>query len=375
MGRNKMASDWMSKLTKDFGKVAADMPSPTDNVIQLPSPSFNWAVGNGGITEGKAVCFFGPESGGKSLLMYLTIIQIQQKYPDGICILFDAEYSYNKDWFIKLGGDASRLIVRQTNDPLKIFDYMSPEGELYEMLQDGAPVKAVAIDSVKSIRYPKDIKSKTTDLTMGGGGASYLGSALKGVLPVVREFGLTTILVQQVYEEMDQYKKMSNPWIVPDGRALKHFCDYMVQVERLETKAGRIEDGKDIAGNAYQVGHIVRCKCKKNRVGAPYRVAQFSLSYQEGIVDTANELFDLAKSLGVVYHPVNPETGKVSNMMWQIGNHDPVRGEANLRKMVLESQELQDEIVQALGGVSEEAADARNKSMDTTDVDLDLSGL
>ena len=164
-------SNWMSKLTKDFGTIAADMPSPTECTISLPSPSFNWAVGNGGLTEGKAVCFFGPESGGKSLLMYLTMIQIQQKYPDGICILFDAEYSYNKDWFAKLGGDVNRLIVRQTNDPIKIFDYMSPEGELYEMLQDGAPVKCVAIDSVKSIRYPKDVKAKTTDLTMGGVGS------------------------------------------------------------------------------------------------------------------------------------------------------------------------------------------------------------
>ena len=252
---------------------------------------------------------------------------------------------------------------------------MSPEGELYEMLQDGAPVKCVAIDSVKSIRYPKDIKAKTTDLTMGGGGASYLGPALKGVLPVVREFNLTTILVQQVYEEMDQYKKMANPWIVPDGRALKHFCDYMVQVERLETKAGRIEDGKDIAGNAYQVGHIVRCKCKKNRVGAPYRVAQFSLSYQEGIVDTANELFDLAKSLGIVYHPVNPETGKTNVQMWKVGSHDPIRGEANMRKFVVESPEVQSEIIGLLGNVTVEMEEERNKELETTDVDLDLSSI
>ena len=366
---------WMSKLTKDFGTIAADMPSPTDSVISLPSPSFNWAVGNGGMTEGKAVCFFGPESGGKSLLMQLSLIQIQKKYEDGIVIVFDAEYSFNKDWFAKLGGDVNRLIVRQTNDPLKIFDYMSPEGELKEMLQDGAPIKAVAIDSVKSIRYPKDVKSKTTDLTMGGGGASYLGSALKGVLPVIREFNITTFLVQQVYEEMDQYKKMANPWIVPDGRALKHFCDYMIQVERLETKAGRIEEGKDIAGNAYQVGHVVRCKCKKNRVGAPYRVAQFSLSYKEGIIDTGNELFDLAKSLGVVYHPTNQETGKVNNQMWAVGDHDPIRGEANMRKFVVTNPGVQSEIIEALGGVSQESIDAHNEEMKMEDIDVDLANL
>lgn len=371
-----MSTDkWMSKLTKDFGKVAEEMPAPTDSVIEMPSPSLNWALGNGGIVEGKAVCYFGPESGGKSLLMQLNLIQIQRKYPEGIVVLFDAEYSFNKEWFRKLGGDTSRLIVRQTNDPIKIFDYASPEGELYEMLQDGAPIKAIAIDSVKSIRYPKDIKKKTTDMNMGGGGASYLGPALKGLLPVIREFNITTILVQQVYEEMDQYKKMANPWIVPDGRALKHFCDYMIQVERLETKAGRIEDGKDIAGNAYQVGHVVRCKAKKNRVGAPYRVAQFSLSYDSGIIDTGNELFDLAKSLGVVYHPENPETGKVNNQMWQFGNYDPIRGEANMRQWVLENSDVQKEIVASFSGVSEEVEKARNEEMKMEDINLDPDDL
>jgi len=371
-----MSTDkWMSKLTKDFGKVAEDLPAPSDSVIPMASPSLNWAIGNGGLVEGKAACYFGPESGGKSLLMQCNLIDIQRKHPKGIVVIHDAEYSFNKIWFQKLGGDLSRLIVRQSNNPVKIFDYMSPEGEMYEQLQEGAPIKAVAIDSVKSIRYPKDVKKKTTDLTMGGGGASYLGPALKGLLPVIREFNITTLLVQQVYEEMDQYKKMANPWIIPDGRALKHFCDYMIQVEKLETKAGRIEDGKDIAGNTAQIGHIVRCKIKKNRLAAPYRVAQFSLSYEQGIVDTGNEVFELAKSLGIVYHPVNDETGKINSQMWKVGNHDAIRGEANIKQFIVESQSVQQEIISLLNNVNDSVIDNHNKSLIMEDVNLDPDDL
>jgi recombination protein RecA len=369
------SNKWLTKLTKDFGTLAQDMPKPADSVISLPSPSFNWAVGNGGIVKGKAVCLFGPESGGKSLLMQLIMAQIHQEDPEAIGILFDSEFAFNPEWFKKLGGDPGRLIVRQTNDPQKIFDYMSPEGEMYEMLQEGAPIRFVGLDSVKGVRYPKDIKKNTTDQTMGGGGASYLGPALKGVLPVIREFNITTILVQQVYEEMDQYKKMNNPWIVPDGRALKHFCDYMIQVEKLETKAGRIEEGSNIHGGAQQVGHIIRLKCKKNRVAAPYRTAQLTLKYENGIVDTENELFDLAKSLGLIYHPVNPDTGKVSNLMWKFGDHDPVKGEANMREAVVGNPQLQKEILAALGQVSEEAVNARNEQMSVDSIDIDLSDL
>lgn len=361
----------MSKLVSDFGTIAADMPAPSSSVIELPSPSLNWAIGNGGLVEGKALCLYGPESGGKSLLMQLVLAEIQRKYPDGICVLFDAEYAFNPVWFKKLGGDPDRLVVRQTNDPLKIFDYIS--GEMLQMVQDGCPIKAISIDSVKSIKYPKDAnKKQSTDQTMGGGGASYLGSALKSVTPVIRENNITTILVQQIYEEMDQYKKMRNPYIVPDGRALKHFCDYMAQVDKGETSKSVVEVGETMTGGKQQIGHKVTVKFKKNRVGAPYRTAQFTLNYDKGIVDTGNEVFELAKSLGIIYHPMNPETKKENVQMWTFGNLDPIRGEDNMRNKVLNDKALQDDILKACATVSDAVADARNASMQVVDVDLDV---
>ncbi|NJO52549.1 MAG: DNA recombination/repair protein RecA [Leptolyngbyaceae cyanobacterium RM2_2_4] len=272
-----MANKWMSQLTKDFGKVASEMAVKKESIISMPSPSLNWAVGNGGILEGKALCLYGPESGGKSLLMQLMIKEIQRRDPEAIAVLFDAEYSFNSEWFRKLGGDPDRLYVRQTNDPLKIFDYIATD--LLSMIQDGMPVKALAIDSVKSILYPKDQKKQTTDLTMGGGGASYLGPALKLILPVIREHNLTTLMVQQVYEELDPMKALANPYKVPDGRALKHFCDYMLEVTRIENKASKLFDDSiaelGSKTNKMQVGHAVKVKVKKNRCGAPYRTAIF----------------------------------------------------------------------------------------------------
>jgi len=360
---------WMKKLESDFAKVATSMPAPSDNVIQLGSPSFNWAVGNGGITEGKAVCFFGPESGGKSLLAQLCLIELQKKYPESIQILIDAEFSFNKEWFQKLGGDLDRLLVKQTNDPLEIFDWM--EKDVLEMLQDGAPINGLMIDSVKSIRYPGDHKNKSTDITMGGSGAKYLGPALKGLLPIIRRFSITTILIQQVYEEMDQYKKMNNPWIIPDGRSLKHFCDYMLQVERVDKKDGRIEEGKTIAGGAFQVGHKVRVKGKKNRVGAPYRVAEFSLRYDTGIIDTENEIYELAKSLGVIFHPISANTGKPNNMMWQFANYPQVKGETNMKFFITAEANLLDEVYQACLGVDDSALKARNEDMNIVDVKIE----
>lgn len=365
MSKNK----WVTQLTKEFGKVASELAKPSDHVVKMPSPSLNWVVGNGGITQGKAVCFFGPESSGKSLLAQLLMIQLQKDFPDGICIWFDAEYSFNSEWFAKLGGDTDRLIVRQTNDPLKIFDYIG--GELNQMIQDGCPIVGITIDSIKSIRYPRDMKKETTALVQGGSGAAYLGSAFKLILPVIREHNITTALVQQVYEEMDQYKKMNNPYIVPDGRSLKHFCDYMLEVTRVDTKDGRVEEGKNMYGGAQQVGHKVRVKGKKNRVGAPFRCGEFTLNYTQGVTNIGEEIFELAKTLGIVYHPTNPETGKVNTQMWKFGDLAPVKGEENIKALVLSDKSLQEEIMKACNSVGDEKIAARNEELGVIDVNLE----
>jgi recombination protein RecA len=359
-----MTNKWMSKLVKaaNKAKVSDEMPLPSSSVIKLDSPSFNWATGTNGIPVGKAVCLYGGENGGKSLLMQLIFASIQKQDPEAICVLFDAEYAHNPAWFKKLGGDPSRLLVVQSNNPVDIFDFIW--GGMLEMIQDGAPIRAIGIDSVKSIAYPRDIKEESTKVVMGGAGAAYLGSALKRVLPVIRENNITAVLLQQVYEEMDPMKAMRNPYRLPDGRALKHFCDLMIQVDRLDTKNGIIEGGETIAGGKAQTGHKIRLKNKKNRVGSPYRVAEFTLDYNKGIVDTENEAINLGVSLGLIKHPINPETGKENAQMWQFKSHPPVRGDKAMREWFASNPRILDELVQSFDAVDDEAVLARNRELE-----------
>jgi recombination protein RecA len=338
---------WMKTLTSDFGKAAELLPSFKEMTIPTPSPSLNWAL-SGGFVESKAYLFYGPEQSGKSLLSQLGLIEIQKKFPESIQIVFDAEYSFNKDWFVKLGGDPTRVVVRQTNDPVKIFDYMWTE--MLEALQEGAPIKAVMIDSIKSILYPKDLKKVSTDFVQGGTGANYLPSALKRILPVLREYHITSFAVQQVSENMDMYTKARNPYVLPDGRSLKHWADLMLQVDKIETKDTIVSRNEDITGNDLQIGHKVRVKVKKNRTGAPARVAQFTLDYEKGIINKEREILDLAKSLNIMRHPENPETGLENKLYWVFGNYDQVKGEENFVKWATSTPGMIDEVYAACLG-------------------------
>jgi recombination protein RecA len=369
MSKNK----WMSKLIADFGTVAEDLSTAVPAPVPSRSPSLNWATGIGGFQPGKITIAYGAESAGKSLLAMMAIADYQKTDPEAIFIWFDAEFSFNLPLFKKIGGDDTRLIVRKSNDPLLIFDYIGKD--LLAMLQDGAPVRGIVIDSIKSIRYPKEVNMKqTTDQKMGGTGASYLPSALKLVIPVIAEYNLLTFLIQQVTMEIDPMKALRNPYVITEGRALKHAGDLMLEIVKLDTKNGVVEDGKTISGAAQQTGHVVRIKVKKNRLGVPARMAQFTYSYDHGIINTGDEIFDLAKSLNVVYHPINPSTGKENNQMWQFANYAPIRGEDSMRKFVLESKKIQDEIMEACNQCKNDniSFDADGMVIDTDSIDLDV---
>lgn len=368
MSKNK----WLSKLTSDFGVLASELKTKALPVVPSRSPSLNWATAIGGFQPGKVSVLYGPESSGKSLLAMMAVADAQKADPDAIFVWFDTEFSFNLPLFVKIGGDADRLVVRKSNKPETIFDYIG--GEMLEMLQDGAPIRGIIIDSIKAIRYPKEANMKaTTDQKMGGTGASYLPTALKLVIPVIAEYNLMTFFIQQVTMEIDQMKAMRNPYVITEGRALKHAADLMLEIVKLDTKNGVLESGETIAGGAQQTGHKVRVKVKKNRLGAPARVAQFTYHYDHGIIDTAAEIFELAKALGVVYHPVNPDSGKVNAQMWAFGNMSPVRGEANMKSMVIASEELQKQILAECYNYQDKAAevDADGFVVDGDGVELD----
>jgi len=367
-----MINKWMSKLTKDFGKIASDLKKKEPQTIPSWSPSLNWATGIGGFRPGKINILYGPESSGKSMLSMMALIELQKRDPEAIAIWFDSEFSFNTDFFIRLGGDADRLVVRKSNDPLNIFDYIG--GELLELLQDGAPVKAIVIDSIRSIRYPKDIKKQSTDMIMGGTGANYLPSAFKMILPVINEHELLTFCIQQVSIQIDPMKALRNPYVLPDGQSLKHAADLMLEVTKLDTKNGVIEQGETIAGGAAQLGHKVRVKVRKNRMGMPARVAQFTFHYQKGIMDTGGEIFDLGKSLGIIKHPVNPETGKENMQMWVFENDPPVRGEQNIRNLVINNKSLQDRVMNSCYSLKDSKVELDEFGF-ANDVDEDLESI
>ena len=78
--------------------------------ITTGSWALDEALGLWGLPKGRIIQYAGKESSGKTLMSLIAIREWQKLDPKNWAIFIDAEYTYNKDWAIKLGVDNAAIL-------------------------------------------------------------------------------------------------------------------------------------------------------------------------------------------------------------------------------------------------------------------------
>lgn len=358
-------SKWMEMFCKDEKNQMAEALANVHQRYFLQSPSLNWALG-GGLWTGYTTCFYGPEGSGKSLISHLGAAAAQKVNPDAISVIVSTEHRPpNIKKLAALGVDPKRLMIRQVNTIHDVFDWISSRDSsfvnsdgkkggpgLSYMLEQGAPINYLVIDSIKGLRGPKELGSKSAEDHIMGDLSFFLNPALRQILPVIRGYNICTVFVQQVNMNMDanEVKYQNIKYTIPSGQALKHFCETMALVERLNTKSHKLmdDDMKLIRDIAVTAGHTIRIKIQKANLDFPFREAEFRINYNKGIVDTGLEIAKLAAGMNVISHPISDKTGKPIAAQWympEIFGDKKWVGFDNLVKEMEESPELQRKVM------------------------------
>lgn len=326
---------WMSAFLKDEKNKIGDLIVPKKKVV-TPSPSLNWAM-SGGFYKGYSICLYGPEGGGKSLTTMMAVGALMQQDPDAYAMIISTEMRPpTPERVAQLGVDPARLMIREANTLHDVFDYINSADEKFEnsdgtkggpgmrwLLENGCPIKALVIDSIKGLQGPKEQAAESVEKDFMGDISKFLNPSLRSILEIIRKYDLMTIFVQQVNMNMnpDEVKYQNKKWVVPSGQALKHFCENMALIERVESKDSKLfdETKQSIREIAVQRGHTIRVKVEKANLDSPFREAEFQVDYHKGIVNVGLEVVNLASNLGIIDHPKNDKGADIL-AQWRFGD-------------------------------------------------------
>jgi recombination protein RecA len=147
----------------------------------------------------------------------------------------------------------------------------------------------------------------------------------------------------------------NSPETTPGGRALKFYSSVRLDIRRVES----IKDGAEVVGNR------TRVKVVKNKVSAPFKMAEFDIMYGRGI-SREGSLLDVAVDLGIA---------KKAGAWFTYEGEQLGQGRENAKQFLAENVEVMVQIsekVRAAVGLGDETVDITAEDASDADVEAEV---
>lgn len=282
-----------------FGEAAQKLDISVVSTGCLP---LDLALGVGGLPRGRIIEVFGPESSGKTTVCLSTIAQAQKH--GGIAAFIDAEHALDPLWAERIGVRLDELLISQPDTGEQAL-------EIAESLVRSGGIDVLVIDSVAALVPRAEIEGEMGDSVMGLQ-ARLMSQALRKLTGVISKSKTVVIFTNQLRQKIGVM--FGNPETTTGGLALKFYSSIRMDIRKIET----IKDGDKAIGSRHRV------KVVKNKVSAPFRIAEFDvfgsgISREGGILDIAVEM-ELIKKSGAFYRLAEGDEmigqGKAASLDW-----------------------------------------------------------
>lgn len=256
----------------------ADSTSIDVDVIPTGSLTLDHALGVGGFPRGRITELYGPTGGGKSTLA-LSAAKLCQDL-GGVVGFIDAEQALNRELVEQIGIDPARFVLAQTDTGEQAL-------ELVENMTRSNVFDMIIIDSAAALIPKAEFEADFEQQQMGLQ-ARLLSKFMRRVTGPVGRHNVALVVINQVRSNLGAY---GAPDESTGGKALKYFSSVRVEVRTSASK--QIKVGTDV------VGTMVTATVKKNKFAAPFKKAEYTITFGRGI-DAAGDVFAVGTSLGVI---------------------------------------------------------------------------
>ena len=253
-------AETMQRLEAKYGKgtilTLDDTPGYDGEVYSTGSIAFDHvALGIGGWAKGKLYELIGWEGTGKTTICAHAVAECQNK--GGKVLYIDGEHAVDKKYFKDLGINTEEMLLTQPSCGEEGFNIA------LEMINSGE-IDMVIIDSDSSL-IPKKVLDGDIGEHAIGHKAKLNSSAYPKLKSALAINNVTVIVISQFREKIGMM--FGDPRTTQGGHALKYYTDCRIEVAKVAVK-----DGTDI------VGYTTKIKVIKNKMGAPFKLADILFS-------------------------------------------------------------------------------------------------
>jgi recombination protein RecA len=320
----------VKQIEQNFGQGAlmkrGDVGAINVETISTGALPLDVALGVGGVPRGRIIEIFGPESSGKTTLVYHIVAEAQAR--GGVCAFVDTEHAIDPTYARKIGVNTDELLISQP-------DYGEQALEIVDVLVRSGAVDVVAVDSVAALTPRVELEGQMGDQHVGLQ-ARLMSQALRKLAGNLNRAKTICLFTNQIREKIGVM--FGSPETQPGGRALKFYSSQRLDIRRIET----LKEGTEAVGNR------VRVKVVKNKVAPPFRQAEFDIEYGTGI----------SKEGGLLDMALEHDLIQKSGSFFSYGETRLGQGRNNTKEFLRDNPELAAELERKIHerlGIGEEA--------------------
>jgi len=281
--KNKALETAVGAIEKQFGKGAImrlGKNAPPAEPMQVTSTgafSLDMALGIGGLPAGRVVEIYGPESSGKTTIALHAVAEAQKR--GGVAAFIDAEHALDTIYAKSIGVNLDELLLAQPDTGEQAL-------EIVDMLVRSDAVDLIIIDSVAARTPRAEIEGEMGDQHMGLQ-ARLMSQALRKLTGHISRSKTLVFFINQI--RMKIGVMFGSPETTTGGNALKFYASVRLDIRKIAS----LKQGEEIIGNR------VRVKVVKNKMSAPFKLAEFDIIFGKGI-SREGDVLDLAVLKNIV---------------------------------------------------------------------------